>query len=343
MARFACISAFCLVIFEKNINFVFAMEVTAKTLAEYLNGEIVGDPDVKVSAPARIEQARPGTICFYANTKYEKYVYGTKASILLVNKTFEPKEPVPATLIKVDDAYQGVAKLLGYFSRMRKSRRRGNRLLCRIKCSVSIALSARIGKGTYLYPQVYIGPRVKVGKNCILYPGVKIYHDCVVGDNCILHANVVIGADGFGFAPTADGSYEKIPQLGNVIIENNVEIGACTTVDRSTMNSTIIHKGVKIDNLCQVAHNVEIGENTVMSSQSGIAGSSKIGKNCILAGQSGVAGHIVLADGTKVAGQAGVLGNVTKPGQALMGSPAIDYRQYYRAYAIFKNAPDQKR
>ncbi|MBQ0025148.1 MAG: UDP-3-O-(3-hydroxymyristoyl)glucosamine N-acyltransferase [Bacteroidales bacterium] len=318
------------------------MEITAKALAEYLGGEVVGDPLAKVTAPARIEQSRPGTICFYANPKYERYVYDTKASILLVNKSFEPKQPVPATLIKVEDAYQSVARLLGYFSQMKKQRRRGNRLCARMGFSTHISASARIGKGTYLYPQVYLGPNVRVGRNCILYPGVKIYHDCVIGDNCILHSNVVIGADGFGFAPREDGTYDKIPQLGNVIIEDDVEIGACSTVDRSTMNSTVVRKGVKIDNLCQIAHNVEIGESTVISAQSGVAGSARIGSHCMIGGQSGIQGHITIADGTKIAGQSGVMGNVNESGKVLMGSPAFDYRQYIRAYALFKNAATKR-
>lgn len=253
------------------------MEITAKTLAEVLGGEVVGDPSVTVSGPARIEQGRKGTICFYANPKYEHYVYQTKADILLVNRDFEPKSPIAATLIKVDDAYASVAKLLSYFSSLKKRRLRGNRLAARLSLRTSVSASARIGKGTHIFPQVYVGPRVKIGSNCILYPGVRIYHDCVIGDNCILHGNAVIGADGFGFAPVEDGSYEKIPQLGNVVLEDDVEIGACTTVDRATMGSTVVRRGVKIDNLCQVAHNVEMGSDTVMAALSGIAGSAKVG------------------------------------------------------------------
>ena len=195
------------------------MEISAQSLAELLGGEVVGDPSVVVTAPARIEQARKGNVCFYANPKYEHYIYDTQASVLLVSRTFEPRQPVPATLVKVDNVYESVSVLLDFFARMRRQRKRGNRLWARLSLKRSVALSARIGKGTHIYPQVYIGPNVKIGRNCILYPGVRIYHDCVVGDNGILHANAVIGADGFGFAPEPDGSYRKIQQLGNVVIE----------------------------------------------------------------------------------------------------------------------------
>ena len=314
------------------------MEITAQTLADLLGGEIVGDPQVVVTGPARIEQARKGDVCFLANPKYEHYIYDTKASVLLVNRDFVPSAPVPATLVKVDDAYRAVSVLLDFFSRQRGSQKRSNRMWARLSLRRSVACSARIGKGTYIYPQVYIGPRVKVGKNCILYPGVRIYHDCVVGDGCILHAGVVIGADGFGFAPLEDGTYRKIQQLGNVVIEDDVEIGANSTVDRATMGSTIVRKGVKIDNLCQVAHNVEVGHDTVMAALSGIAGSAKVGARCMIGGQSGIAGHISVADGTVLAGQSGIIGNVRKPGTSLMGYPAVEYGTYMRAYAKFKQS-----
>lgn len=314
------------------------MEITAQTLADLLGGEIVGDPQVVVTGPARIEQARKGDVCFLANPKYEHYIYDTKASVLLVNRDFVPSALVPATLVKVDDAYRAVSVLLDFFSRQRGLQKRGNRMWARLSLRRSVACSARIGKGTYIYPQVYIGPRVKVGKNCILYPGVRIYHDCVVGDGCILHAGVVIGADGFGFAPLEDGTYRKIQQLGNVVIEDDVEIGANSTVDRATMGSTIVRKGVKIDNLCQVAHNVEVGHDTVMAALSGIAGSAKVGARCMIGGQSGIAGHISVADGTVLAGQSGIIGNVRKPGTSLMGYPAVEYGTYMRAYAKFKQS-----
>jgi len=314
------------------------MEITAQTIADLLGGEVVGDPEVVVTSPARIEQARKGNVCFYANPKYERFVYATQASVLLVNRTFEPKEPVPATLVKVDDAYAGVSVLLDYFSRARRDRKRGNRLWARLSLQRSIACSARIGKGTHIYPQVYLGPRVKVGKDCIIYPGVRIYHDCVIGDRCIIHANAVIGADGFGFAPQKDGTYRKIPQLGNVVLGDDVEIGAGTTVDRATMGSTLVHSGVKIDNLCQVGHNVEVGDDTVMAALSGIAGSAKLGKRCMIGGQSGVNGHITLADDTMLAGRTGVIGDIRKPGARLMGYPALEYGTFMRAYAKFRRS-----
>ena len=314
------------------------MEITAQTLAELLGGELVGDPQVVVVRPARIEQARPGDICFFANPKYEHYIYETKASVLLVNKSFEPKRPIPCTQIRVENAYESVSVLLDFFSRQRHAQKKGNRLWARLSLRRSVACSARIGKGTHIYPQVYVGPRVKVGKNCILYPGVRIYHDCVIGDNCILHAGVVIGADGFGFAPQKDGSYHKIQQLGNVVIEDDVEIGANATVDRATMGSTLVRKGVKIDNLCQVAHNVEVGENTVMAAMTGIAGSTRIGQNCVFGGQSGVVGHITVADHTTLAAQSGIIAAVRKPGTTLVGYPALEYGTFMRAYAKFRSS-----
>lgn len=327
---------------EKNSTFAgIMMTVTAKTLAELLGGEISGDPEVVVTSPARIEYAKKGNICFFANPKYEKYIYDTKASILLVNRSFIPKADIPATLIKVEDAYSCVPVLLEYFSSLRKSARKGNRFVARLCCirTYFIAASARIGRGTHIYPQVYIGKKVRIGKKCIIYPGVKIYDGCEVGDNCIIHANTVIGADGFGFAPLEDGTYRKIPQLGNVIIGNNVELGACCTIDRATMGSTIIHDGVKLDDQCMIAHNVEVGENTVMAAQCAIAGSAKIGKHCIFGGKSAVAGHVTIADNTSLAGDSAILGNVKEEGKSLMGSPAFDYHQFMRAYALFKNAP----
>lgn len=326
------------------------MEITAQTIADYLGGEIFGDPNVRVSSPARIEQGKKGNICFFANPKYEHYIYRTKASVLLINKSFEPKEEIPATLIKVDNAYDSVASLLEFFSSLKKSRPRSNRLFVCRPLSSKIGRGTFVGKGTYIgkkveigkhchiYPQVYLGDNVKIGDNVILYPGVRVYHDCIIGNDCILHANSVVGSDGFGFAPREDGSYKKIPQTGNVVLENDVEIGANTTIDRATMGSTIIRKGVKIDNLCQVAHNVEIGENTVIAALSGIAGSSKIGRHCMIGGQSGVVGHISVADNTTIAARSGVIGNVKKEGETLLGYPAIDHKTYMKAYAHFKSS-----
>ena len=312
--------------------------ITAREIAERLGGTVEGNPEIRVNAPARIEYGRPGTVCFYANPKYEHYMYSCKADVILVAKDFQPKQPVTATLVRLEDPYTGVASLLAWFNEMKKSQRSGNRIRCRLSASRSIAASASIGKDTYIYPQVYLGPNVKVGRECILYPGVRIYHDCVIGDRCIIHANVVIGADGFGFAPTEDGSYKKIPQTGNVVLEDDVEVGACTTIDRSTMGSTIIHRGVKIDNLCQVAHNVEIGNDTVIAAQSGVAGSTRIGEHCMIGGQSGIIGHVEIAPHTTVAARSGVIGSVRKEGQTLLGYPAFDHKEYLKAYAAFKAA-----
>ena len=317
------------------LNFAIYMEMSAQELAVLLGGDVVGDPGVVVTRPARIEQARKGDVCFLANPKYERYIYDTRASVLLVNRCFVPKAPVPATLIKVDDAYASIATLLDIFSKRGRKEHSGNRLWARLSLRRSIALSARIGKGTHIYPQVYLGPGVKIGRNCILYPGVRIYHGCVVGDGCILHAGAVIGADGFGFAPQPDGSYRKIRQTGNVVLEDDVEIGANATVDRATMGSTLIRRGTKIDNLCQVAHNVEIGENTVMAALSGIAGSAKVGKHCSIGGQSGINGHVTVADDTVLAGHSGIIGNVRRRGTTLMGYPALEYGTFMRSYALF--------
>jgi len=316
-------------------------EISAKNLAAVLGGIVEGNPDVMVKGPARIEYSRPGDICFYANPKYESYVYKCKASVLLVNNDFEPKEPLNATLIRVGDAYAAVPMLLEFFAS--KRRRLGNRFAARFNTfSTHIAASARIGRGTYIYPQVYVGPKVKIGRNCILYPGVKIYRDCIIGDNCVFHANVVIGADGFGFSKQDDGTYRKIPQTGNVIIEDDVDLGAGTTVDRAVMGSTIIRKGVKIDNQCMIAHNVEIGENTVMAALSGIAGSAKVGKNCVIGGQVGITGHITVPDNTQIAGGSGVISSIKEPGTTVMGYPALEHRHFLKAYALFKNAPDRR-
>ena len=316
--------------------------VTAQMLADALGGEVVGNPSREVSGPARIEYARSGNICFYANPKYEKYVYGTEASVLLVCRDFVPKQKLPdtLTLIKVDDAYASVPVLLGYFSSVRRGRLRGNRFLARLR--MGIAPSARIGRGTHIFPGVYIGPGCRIGRDCILYPGVRIYSGCIVGDGCIIHANAVIGADGFGFAPLDSGAYRKIPQTGNVVLEDNVEIGASTCIDRATMDSTLIHRGVKIDDLCMIAHNVEIGADTVMAAQSGIAGSTHVGARCVIAGKVGIAGHLSIADGTTICAGSGVQGSVRESGKVLMGYPAIDYHKYMRAYAIFKNSPSER-
>lgn len=318
------------------------MDITVQFLADLLSGEVVGNPQAIVRGPARIEYAKPGDVCFYANPKYERYVYSTPATALIVNKDFVPSAEVTPSLIKVEDAYAAVPVMLEFFASQKKRSLRGNSFAARLKVGTSIACSARIGKGTHIFPQAYIGPRVRIGKGCIIYPGVKIYSGCVIGDRCIIHANAVIGADGFGFARLDDGTYRKIPQCGNVVVGDDVEIGAGSCVDRATMGSTVIGNGVKIDDQCMVAHNVTIGENTVMAAQSGIAGSTKIGRNCVIAGKVGIVGHLTIADNTTICAGSGVQGSIRKPGGVYMGGPAFEYHKFMRAYAIFKNSPDSK-
>ena len=329
------------------------MEFTAKQLAQVLHGTVDGDPQTKVSDIAKIEHGKPGQLCFYANPKYEQYVYTCQASILLVNKDFEPKEKLQATLVRVDDTYSALATLLKYVSARKRTdrRHRGFRsswfLTTRFGKKVYLGSHsyvghhAVVGDYTKIFENVYIGDETRIGKHCIIYPGVVIYPGMIIGDNVIIHANAVIGSDGFGNAPQPDGSWEKIEHLGNVIIGDNCEIGAGTTIDRAEFESTILGKGVKIDNLCQIAHNVEIGDNTVMAAQCGIAGSTKIGKNCVLAGQVGVAGHLKIADNTTLAAQTGVIGNVRKEGQVLFGSPALPIRTCWQSYAKFKQAGEE--
>lgn len=324
------------------------MEFKAKEIAEILGGTVEGNPEAKVSGFARIENGKPGTICFFANPKYEHYVYECQADIIIVNKTFEPAQSVSATMIRVEDSYAAVAALLEHVTAMKRSYRRYRGCRSRIRWSAKLGKKVYVGDFAYIgkravvgdytkiYEQVYIGDDVKIGSNCIIYPGAKIYPGMVIGDRVIIHSNAVIGADGFGFAPLEDNTWKKIQHTGNVIIEDDVEIGACACVDKSQMGSTIVHKGCKIDNLCAIAHNVEVGANTVMAAQTGVAGSAKIGEHCIFGGQSGTAGHITIADNTTVAGQAGILGTVKESGKVLMGTPAIPYKDYFRSYAIFK-------
>ena len=313
------------------------MESTARQLAHILRGTVEGDEQIKVTDFAKIEHGKPGKLCFFANPKYERYVYTCKASILLVNNDFKPTGPVTPTMIRVENAYSALADLLKYVAAQRRTdkRHRGFR-------SSYVGHHAEIGDYTKIFENVYVGDDTKIGKHCIIYPGVCIYPGMIIGDNVIIHSNAVIGSDGFGNAPQPDGTWEKIEHIGNVIIGNNVEIGAGTTIDRSEMESTIIGNGVKIDNLCQIAHNVQIGDNTVMAAQCGIAGSTKIGKNCILAGQVGIAGHLVIADNTIIGAQAGIIGNIKKSGQTLLGSPALPIKNYMRSYAIFKQSGEER-
>ena len=330
------------------------MEFTAQQIADFLGGEIQGNPSVKVSDFSKIEEGKPGTLSFLSNPKYTQYIYDSQASIILVNKDFQPERAVLATLIRVNDAYQSLAMLLSMVDQS-KPKKTG------ISPLAFISETATIEENVYIAPFVFVGENVKIGKNSrinasssiedgaqlgenvTLYSGVKVYYNCVVGNNCILHSGVVIGSDGFGFAPTADGSYKKIPQMGNAVLEDDVEIGANSIVDRATLGSTIVRKGVKIDNLVQIAHNVEIGENTVIAAQTGISGSTKLGKRCILGGQVGLAGHIQIADGTIFGAQAGQANSITKPDQMFMGSPAFDLRTFQRSSIAFKNLSEMQK
>lgn len=328
------------------------MKFSAKELAEVLHGTVDGDPQATATTFAKIEHGKPGELCFYANPKYEQYVYTSKASILLVNKDFEPKEAVTPTLVRVENAYSALADLLEYVKSLHKSYRR-HRGRCSIAWSakigkkvwvgdfVTIGKKSQIGDCTKIYNNVTIGENVKIGEKCIIYPGAHIFSDTVVGDRTILHAGCVIGDDGFGNALQPDGSWKKIEHVGNVIIGSDVEIGSNATIDKAPMESTIIEDGVRIDNLCLIAHNVVVGKNTAMAGQSGIAGSAVIGEGCIIAGQAGVVGHIKVAPHTTVAAQAGVIGNVRKSGEVLLGMPAIPRSTFMRAYAKFKASGEE--
>jgi UDP-3-O-[3-hydroxymyristoyl] glucosamine N-acyltransferase len=329
------------------------MEFTAATIAGFLKGVIEGNPDIKVNTIAKIEEGQPGALSFLANPKYEHFIYETKSSIVLVNKSFVPSARIEATLIKVENSYEAFASLLRLVDQARP-RKKGIHTTAIIEATAKVGSDVFIGPYTYvgenciigdgcsIYPHVYIGDNTKLGNNCIVNPGVKIYHDCILGEGCIIHAGTVIGSDGFGFAPQSESEFMKIPQLGNVILEDHVEIGANVAIDRATMGSTIIRKGVKLDNLIQIAHNVEVGENSVMAAQTGISGSTKVGKNCMFGGQVGLAGHLKIANGTKIGAQGGILGDVKEENTAIIGSPAIEVKQFLRSSVIFKKLPEMK-
>ena len=325
------------------------MEFTAKQIAEFLGGTVDGNENAAVHTFAKIEEGVPGALSFLSNVKYTQYLYSTQSSIVLVNKDFVPEQPVSATLVRVDNAYESLAKLMSLYASM-KPGRNGISSLASVSEKAKIGQNvyigpfsvvedgAVIGDNTQIYPHVIVGEGATVGTDCILYPHVTIYYGCKIGNRCILHAGSVIGADGFGFAPTPQG-YNKIPQIGIVQLEDDVEIGANTCVDRSTMGRTVIHKGVKLDNLIQVAHNVEIGENTVMSAQTGIAGSSKVGSWCMVGGQCGISGHITLGNKVNLAAKTGVISSL-EDGSTMMGYPAIGYRNFLRSSLIYKDLPE---
>ncbi len=328
------------------------MEFTAKQLAEVLHGTVDGNPEATASSFAKIEHGKPGQLSFLANPKYEQYAYTSSASILLVNADFEPKQPVTPTLVRVENAYSALSDLLKYVADHNKTYRR-HRGRCRIAWSakigkrvsvgdfVTIGKNCQIGDCTKIYDNVTIGAGTRIGSYCIIYPGVHIFPGMVIGDRVILHAGCIIGDDGFGNAPQPDGSWRKIEHLGNVVIGNDVEVGSNTTIDKAPMESTIIEDGVRIDNLCQIAHNVVVGKNTAIAAQTGIAGSTKLGEGCICAGQVGIVGHIKIADHTTIGAKTGVIGNIRKPGQVYFGTPAILHSTYLRAYAKFKQSGEE--
>lgn len=326
------------------------MEFTAQQIAELIKGKIEGDPEVKINNLSKIDEGKPKTISFLANPKYTPYIYSTQASLVIVNEDFKAEKEVKPTLIRVKDAYHAFAKLLETYNKIKLDKKGiSDKAFIHNTATIGkdayvgefacIAENAQIGNNSKIYPQVYIGENVKIGDNTTLFPGVKVYSDNNIGNNCSIHAGVIIGSDGFGFAPKSDDNYLKVSQIGNVIIEDDVEIGSNTTIDRATLGSTIIRKGVKLDNLIQVAHNVEIGENTVVVSQTGIAGSTKIGKNCMIGGQVGIIGHLNIADNVKIAAQSGIQANIEE-GKIVQGSPAFDVRDYRRSYVMFRQLPD---
>ena len=317
------------------------VEFSAAQIAALLGGKVEGDPEAKVSNVARIEDGAPGMLSFLANPKYIHYLYNTQSSIVLVNEDFEPTETVKTTMIRVKNAYESFAQLLAIYQEY-TSNKVGiseNAFIstdaeygesCYIGDFAYIGERVKIGTNVKIYPLCYIGDDVVIGDNTVIYPGVKLYAMTHIGKNCIVHAGAVLGADGFGFVPQTDGTYKKIPQIGNVLVGDNVEIGANTTIDRSTMESTKIHNGVKLDNLIQIAHNVEVGENTAMAAQVGVSGSTHIGKNCIIAGQAGLSGHLTIADRTIIGPQAGLTKGVAEPGKSIIGSPAYDYTKFMK-------------
>ncbi len=331
------------------------MQFTAQQIATLIQGKLEGNPDAKVSDVARIEEAVEGSLCFLSNPKYEEYLYTSKASIIIVNETLELSKPVQPTLIRVKDAYSGFAFLLEKYNEMVSGGSKTG-----IEQPSFVAKTAKLGKDVYIgafsyigenavlgdgvkvYPGCYIGRNVVIGAGSMFYSGVKIYDECVLGSRVVIHSGSVIGGDGFGFAPLGDGTYRKIPQMGNAVIEDDVEIGANTTIDRATMGSTIIRKGVKLDNLIMVGHNAEIGEHTVIAAQTGISGSTKIGKNCIIGGQVGIVGHIQLADGTRINAQSGLSKSITTRNTTVNGTPAFDHKSSLKSQAIFRNLPEMQ-
>ena len=325
------------------------MKFTAEQIAGILEGEVVGNPNAEVFRLSKIEEGTDGSLTFLSNPKYLQYIYSTKATITIVNDTFVPEYELTTTLIKVEDAYQAFSKLLEFYNEVKNNKtgiEQPSVISENVKYGTQLYLgsfsyigtNAVIGNNVKIYPNCFIGDNVIIGDNVTIFAGAKVYSESVIGNNCAIHSGAIIGSDGFGFAPHADGTYSKIPQIGNVIIEDNVDIGSCTTIDRATMGSTIIRKGVKLDNQIQIAHNVEIGENTVIAAQTGVAGSTKIGKNCMIGGQVGVAGHLTIGNNVRIQAQSGVGRNI-KDGEILQGSPTFGYTDFSKSYVHFKNLP----
>ncbi|WP_375324413.1 UDP-3-O-(3-hydroxymyristoyl)glucosamine N-acyltransferase [Flagellimonas sp. GZD32] len=325
------------------------MKFTATQIAGILEGEVEGNPQIAVHKLSKIEEGESGSLTFLANPKYTSYIYSTKASITIVNKDFVPEQSLSTTLIKVEDAYKSFSKLLEYYNQVKNNK-------VGIENPSYISESAEYGEGFYLgafaylgnnvsigdnvkvYPNAYIGDNVTIGNNVVVFAGAKIYSESIIGNNCVIHGGAIIGADGFGFTPNENGEYSKVPQTGNVILEDNVDVGAGTTIDRATLGSTILRKGVKLDNQIQIAHNVEIGEHTAIAAQTGVAGSTKIGKHCLIGGQVGIVGHITIGDRVRIQAQSGIGRNV-KDDEVLQGSPALSYAEYNKSYVHFKNLP----
>lgn len=325
------------------------MKFTAAQIAGILEGEVVGNPNVEVSRLSKIEEGTEGSLTFLSNPKYSPYIYKTQASITIVNHSFVPESEVATTLIKVDDAYRAFTKLLEYYNQVKlnkngieqpshisPSAQYGDNMY--LGCFSYIGNDVKIGDNVKIYPNCFIGDNCIIGNNVVIFSGARVYSESVIGNNCVIHAGTIIGADGFGFAPGADGTYSKVPQIGNVIIEDNVDIGSCTTIDRATLGSTIVRRGVKLDNQIQIAHNVEIGENTVIAAQTGVAGSTKIGKNCMIGGQVGIAGHLTIGNNVRIQAQSGIGKNITD-GETIQGSPAFGYSDYNKSYVHFRNLP----
>ncbi len=344
----------CSISSDLTIKTTFAhnqkMEFSASQIADLIGGKIEGNPETRINNVSKIEEGQPGTLSFLANPKYTPYIYSTLASAVIVGDDFIAEQAISATLIRVSDSYKAFATLLDVYSKL-KSNKTGIEPSAVIASSAKIGDNAyigglayigenvQIGKGSKIHPQVFVGDNVKIGEDTVVHSGTRIYADCVIGSHCLIHSGTVIGGDGFGFAPNSDNNYSKVPQIGNVILEDYVEIGANTTIDRATLGSTIIRRGVKLDNLIQVAHNVEIGENTVIAAQTGVAGSTKIGKNCMIGGQVGIVGHLTIGNDVKIAAQSGIGTNI-KDGEIVQGSPAFAVGDYRRSYVVFTKLPE---